>query len=83
MGDLLKDTPSSQLFTVFGEPRVTLTQNKQGEYMVTMAGVDIYDPVKNVIHPTKAGKVAARFLDANYDEATFTGAVADHLHKYS
>jgi adenine-specific DNA-methyltransferase len=71
MGDLLKDTPSSQLFTVFGEPRVTLEQNDEGEYIVTMEGVDIYDPVKNVIHATKASKVAAWFLDADYDGATF------------
>jgi adenine-specific DNA-methyltransferase len=71
MGDLLKDTPSSQLFTVFGEPRVSLEKTKEGEYVVTMEGVDIYDPVNNSIHPTKADKVAAWFLDADYDGATF------------
>lgn len=71
MGDLLKDTPSSQLFTVFGEPRVNLQKTKDGEYVVTMAGVDIYDPVNNTIQPTQADKVAAWFLDADYDGATF------------
>lgn len=71
MGDLLKDTPSSQLFTVFGEPRVRLEETQDGEYVVHMEGVDIYDPVNNTIRATKAGKVAAWFLDANYDGGTF------------
>lgn len=71
MGDLLKDTPSSQLFTVFGEPRVSLRQLDNGEYEVTMEGVDIYDPVQNTIHATQASKVAAWFLDPDYDGQTF------------
>lgn len=36
-----------------------------------MEGVDIYDPVENVIRPTKADKVAAWFLDTDYDGRTF------------
>jgi len=71
MGDLLKDTPSSQLFTVFGLPRVNLTQNKSGEWVVEMEGVDIYDPVENTIRSTGASKVAAWFLDSDYDGQTF------------
>ncbi|MBI3948716.1 MAG: site-specific DNA-methyltransferase, partial [Armatimonadetes bacterium] len=71
MGDLLKNTPSSQLFTVFGLPRVGLERNERGEYVVTMEGVDIYDPRANTVHATGAGKVAAWFLDADYDGSTF------------
>ncbi len=71
MGDLLKDTPSSQLFTVFGEPRISLKPLDNGEYEVTMEGVDIYDPVANTIHATKADKVAAWFLDPDYNGQTF------------
>ena len=70
-GDLLKDTPSSQLFTVSGSPRVRLERTKTGEFVVHMEGVDIYDPVQNVILPTKAGKVAAWFLDHDYNGRTF------------
>ncbi len=70
MGDLLKDTPGSQLFTVFGLPRVSLS-HKKGEYTVTMEGVDIYDPVTNTIRATDADKVAAWFLDSDYDGRTF------------
>ncbi|MEA3339314.1 MAG: site-specific DNA-methyltransferase [Chloroflexota bacterium] len=71
MGDLLKDTPSSQLFTVFGLPRVNLEPAGDGEWMVEMEGVDIYDPVSNTIQATKASKVAAWFLDSDYDGRTF------------
>ncbi|MEX2609164.1 MAG: site-specific DNA-methyltransferase [Gemmatimonadota bacterium] len=70
MGDLLKTAADSQLFTVFGQPRTTL--EKQGEeYVVEMEGVDIYDPVANTIHPTRADRVAAWFLDTDYDGRTF------------
>lgn len=71
MGDLLKDTPSSQLFTVFGLPRVKLSRNKAGEWVVEMEGVDIYDPVENTIRSTGANKVAAWFMDSDYDGQTF------------
>jgi adenine-specific DNA-methyltransferase len=71
MGDLLKDTPGSQLFTVFGLPRVELETTDDGEYVVTMQGVDIYDPVKNTLQETKASKVAAWFLDSDYNGRTF------------
>jgi adenine-specific DNA-methyltransferase len=71
MGGLLKDTPSSQLFTVFGLPRVNLIQLKNGEWQVEMEGVDIYDPLTNAIQSTGASKVAAWFLDSDYDGQTF------------
>ena len=72
MEGLLKDQPGSQLFTVFGLPRTVLTPpDKNNEYRIIMEGVDIYDPVKNVIQPTNADKVAAWFIDSDYDGYTF------------
>jgi len=71
MGDLLKDTASSQIFTVTGLPRVEVHDEGEGEYTVEMEGVDIYDPVSNTIQATRAEKVAAWFLDSNYDGNTF------------
>lgn len=81
LGDLLKGNKisdkkaetakaSQQLFTVFGQPR-TRIETKGNEYIAHMDGVDVYDPVKNSIEATKAGKVAAWFLDTNYDGRTF------------
>ena len=71
MGDLLKTTVSSQLFTVSGSPRTRLTQEDDGQYVVHMEGVDIYDTVTNAIRSTGAEKVAAWFLDSDYDGRCF------------
>ncbi len=81
IGDLLKGNTAEkkraatvqttqQLFTVFGQPRTRVEKKKEG-YVVHMEGMDVYDPVKNEIVDTKAGKVAAWFLDSDYDGKTF------------
>ncbi|MBU0652033.1 MAG: site-specific DNA-methyltransferase, partial [Proteobacteria bacterium] len=71
MGALLKEMPNSQLFTVFGSPRTHLKPAGEGEFIVEMEGVDIYNPVDNTLLPTNADKVAAWFLDTDYDGRTF------------
>ena len=72
MAGLLKEQPGSQLFTVFGQPRTSLSDpDDEGLYTVTMEGVDIYNPVDNSITPTGADKVAAWFIDSDYDGWTF------------
>ena len=71
MGDLLKETSSTQLFTVFGMPRTELKETNNGEYIVKMEGVDIYNPVDNTVSSAGADKVAAWFVDSDYDGRTF------------
>ena len=71
MGDLLKETPSSQLFTVIGIPRTQLEEAANGEYFVKMEGVDIYNPIDNTVSSAGADKVAAWFVDSDYDGRTF------------
>ena len=72
MAGLLKEQPGSQLFTVFGQPRTSVDgPDDEGNYTVIMEGVDIYNPVDNSITPTGADKVAAWFLDSDYDGWTF------------
>ncbi len=71
LNGLLKETPNSQLFTVFGLPRARLEPSGDGQYRVVMEGVDVYNPVKNEILATGADKVAAWFLDSDYDGRTF------------
>ena len=71
MGDLLKETKNSQLFSVSGLPRTKLAKQGNGEYIVEMAGVDIYDPVSNTIVSENADGVAAWFVDSDYDGRTF------------
>ncbi|HLG95184.1 MAG TPA: site-specific DNA-methyltransferase [Bryobacteraceae bacterium] len=72
MNGLLKEQPGSQLFTVFGRPRTALDgPDSDGMYRLKMEGVDIYDPVTNAIVDTGAAKVAAWFVDGDYDGRTF------------
>lgn len=72
MNGLLKEQPGSQLFTVFGRPRTTVQgPDGEGMYTVEMEGVDVYDPVNNNVVDTGAAKVAAWFVDSDYDGRTF------------
>ncbi|MBN2563452.1 MAG: site-specific DNA-methyltransferase [Phycisphaerae bacterium] len=71
-GSLLKTTASSQLFTAFGEPDAE-PQKLQGkdEYQITLKGVDVYDPMTGEVHSATAEKIAAWFVDTDYDGRTF------------
>jgi adenine-specific DNA-methyltransferase len=72
MTGLLKEQPGSQLFTVFGRPRTKVTgPDSEGLHTVEMEGVDIYNPVTNTVVDTGAAKVAAWFVDGDYDGRTF------------
>jgi adenine-specific DNA-methyltransferase len=75
MNGLLKEPVKpgeAHLFTVFGQPRTRVEgPDKEGNYTAHMDGVDIYNPVDNSVTPTDAGKVAAWFIDGDYDSRTF------------
>jgi adenine-specific DNA-methyltransferase len=71
---LLKTTASSQLFTVFGEPDIEIEEigkGKDKEYLIRLLGVDVYDPVDGTVHSENAGRVAAWFVDTDYNGQTF------------
>src|SRR5262249_14716263 len=69
---VLKARAGSRQRTVFGQRRTKLSgADKGGEYTVVMEGVDIYDPVTNTIRSTEDAKVAAWFIDSDYDGRTF------------
>jgi adenine-specific DNA-methyltransferase len=71
VGDLLKTSRASQLFTVFGSPDVKLDKQKDGSFVVRLLGVDIYDPNTGELHQSRGEDVAAWFLDQDYDGYTF------------
>ena len=72
MAGLLKEQPGSQLSACSASREHGLTaRTLEGEFTVTMEGVDIYNPVDNTVTPTKADKVAAWFVDGDYDGRTF------------
>lgn len=76
MNGLLKESPQpggGQLFTVFGQPRIEVRPSKSepGLFEADMLGVDLYDPVRDEVRSADAGKIAAWFLDSDYDGVTF------------
>jgi len=71
MQGLLKETPNSQLFTVFGQPDIRVVPASDGEVKVEMNGVCIYNPLTGEISESSNKKVAAWFLDSDYDGRCF------------
>jgi hypothetical protein len=72
MGDeLLKKTGAGNLFMVFGEPDMEIRTNDDGEVVVEIRGVDVYDPTTGVIRSSTTDDIACWFLDTNYDEESF------------
>ena len=72
MGDeLLKKTGAGNLFMVFGEPDVVLTTSKNGDLIVELNGVDIYDPTTGQVRSSSTDEIACWFIDTNYNEESF------------
>jgi adenine-specific DNA-methyltransferase len=81
MGELLKKTGSGNLFMVFGEPDLDVQKQKDGQIVVTINGLDIYDPTTGEIRSSSTDDIACWLLDTNYNgesffvrHAYFTGA---------
>ena len=82
MGDeLLKKTKSANLFMVFGEPDVVIQHQKNSKIVVTINGVDIYDPTTGEIRNSSTDDIACWLIDTDYNgesffvrHAYFTGA---------
>ena len=71
MGDLLKTTVSSQLFTVSGSPRTKPERQKDGQGLSRNGRRRYLRPGTNAVRSTGAEKVAAWFLDSDYDGRCF------------
>lgn len=72
MGELLKTQPGSQLFMVFSAPRVKAPERlSDGQWVIEVEGMDVYDPVSGALYPTSRERIAAWFVDTDYDGRTF------------
>jgi adenine-specific DNA-methyltransferase len=71
MQGLLKDRKNSQLFTVFGQPEFKVVKADTSEYIVELGGVCVYNPLTGQVESSNASKVAAWFLDTDYDGNCF------------
>jgi adenine-specific DNA-methyltransferase len=80
MGDeLLKKTGAGNLFTVFGEPDVKLT-TEGGKLVVTIRGVDVFDPSTGAVRTGDTDDIACWFIDTDYDGQSFFVRHAYFLH---
>ena len=69
--DLLKKTGAGNLFTVFGEPDVHIERTDDGQVVVELHGVDVYDPTSGVVRSASTKDIACWFIDTRYDEQSF------------
>jgi adenine-specific DNA-methyltransferase len=81
MGDLLKTTRASQVFSVTGSPdiRQIRLKKKTGNgplYRAELLGLDVFDPVTMQNDHRKGDDVPAWFLDTDYDDLVFRVAQA-------
>jgi adenine-specific DNA-methyltransferase len=80
-GDLLKKTGAGNLFMVFGEPDIVITQSlvdpatpgaPAGPLLqVEIRGVDVYDPTTGQVRSSSTDDIACWFIDTNYNGESF------------
>jgi len=79
MGDLLKNMRSSQIFSVCGQPDISVAPveaPKDGAanaqyWQVKLEGLDVFDPATDRVEPTPGREVPAWFLDTDYNGLVF------------
>jgi len=70
MGEELKKTGAGNLFTVFGEPDIQLTETPDG-LVVEIKGVDVYDPTTGEVRSRDTDRIALWMLDTSYNGESF------------
>ena len=71
MSDELKNTGAGNLFVVFGEPDIEWKFDDNGEIIVEVLGVDVFDPKTGEVRASGKDDIAAWFIDTNYNEESF------------
>ena len=70
MGEELKKTGAGNLFTVFGEPDISVTV-ADDEVVVELQGVDVYDPTTGEVRSDNTDQIALWMIDTDYDGESF------------
>jgi adenine-specific DNA-methyltransferase len=71
MGEDLAKTGAGNLFTVFGEPDIELRSTDEGQVVVDLRGVDVFDPTTGEIRSDDTSQIALWMIDTNYNEESF------------
>jgi adenine-specific DNA-methyltransferase len=71
MSDDLKNTGQGNLFVIFGEPDITLLNEKVGKLRVKVNGVDVFKPQTGEVISDNSDGIACWFIDTDYNEESF------------
>lgn len=71
MADDLKNTGAGNLFVVFGEPDIEWDFDAEGNVVVEVLGIDVFDPKTGEVRASGKDDIAAWFIDTDYNEESF------------
>ena len=71
MAEDLKNTGKGNLFVIFGEPDISLINEKDGKLRVKVNGVDVFKPQTGEVISDGADGIACWFIDSDYNEESF------------
>ena len=71
MSEELKNTGSGNLFVVFGEPDIEWRFDDEGNIVVEVLGVDVFDPKTSEVRASGKDEIAAWFIDTDYNRESF------------
>jgi len=71
MAEDLKNTGKGNLFVIFGEPDITLINEKDDKMRVKVNGVDVFKPQTGEVISDGADGIACWFIDTDYNEESF------------
>ena len=71
MADDLKNTGKGNLFVIFGEPDIDITEVDTDKIQVKINGVDVFHPNTGEIRSDGPEGIACWFIDTDYNEESF------------
>ena len=71
MSEELKNTGSGNLFVIFGEPDIEWHFDDEGNIVVEVLGVDVFDPKTSEVRDSGKDDIAAWFIDTDYNRESF------------
>ncbi|GHE63300.1 site-specific DNA-methyltransferase [Streptomyces griseoaurantiacus] len=71
MGDELANTGAGNLFTVFGEPDIELTETSDDQLVAEIKGLDIYNPTTGDVRAEGPDDIMMWSIDTDYDAEAF------------
>jgi adenine-specific DNA-methyltransferase len=71
MSDELKNTGKGNLFTIIGEPDIEWDFDDEGNIVVKVLGLDVFDLKTSEVRSSEKDDIAAWFIDTDYDEESF------------